>query len=495
MNVVELFTKKSAEFPQKAAIIHGNRKISYSELSDEVEKTASYFLSKGITEGDRVLVFLPMSIDLYRVTLALFYVGATAVFLDEWVSWKRLRICSKIASCKGYIGTRKAKLLRLATPELRDIPLHLNTTGRSQQNTPCRQVDSAHPALITFTTGSTGTPKATVRSHQQLLHQFEALVHEINVGPNDVDLTLLPIVLLINLGIGATSVIVNYKAKKPKQALKDAVGAIDGNDVTKITGSPYFILELVSFLYKNKLAVLSLRNMVTGGAPVFPNQAKQIIDSLPNVGLTVVYGSTEAEPISAIDGNQLITNHTLKKGLPVGEVYHGTQLAIINISDQPIGPLSKENFSTLHQKPSNIGEIVVTGSHVLNRYFANQEAYQRNKIEVERTVWHRTGDSGYLQDGELYLTGRCKQLIFRNGKVISPFVVENQLAQIPEVRIGTILERESRIILVIEKSNKNSIEANAFDGFIFDEIRYLRHIPRDPRHHSKIDYEKLVGMV
>ena len=71
------------------------------------------------------------------------------------------------------------------------------------------------PALITFTTGSTGTPKAALRSHVFLNEQFKALLHEIQPKPTDIDMPILPIVLFVNLGVGCTSIIADYKQTKP----------------------------------------------------------------------------------------------------------------------------------------------------------------------------------------------------------------------------------------------------------------------------------------
>ena len=70
--------------------IHKNKAISFSEFEKQIKDTSNYFLNKGISKGDRVLIFVPMSIDLYRIVLALFNIGATAVFLDELVSKKRM---------------------------------------------------------------------------------------------------------------------------------------------------------------------------------------------------------------------------------------------------------------------------------------------------------------------------------------------------------------------------------------------------------------------
>ena len=209
-NITDLFFKAAEQYPKNIAIIEEEKKISYQELAEDVKFTAGYFKEKGIQKGDRVLIFVPMSIDLYRTVLALFYMGATTVFLDEWVSKKRMELCCSIADVKAFIAIPKIKHLSFLSKELRGVPIKLGTKYTRKVKIESEEVNLNHSALITFTTGSTGTPKAASRSHHILNEQFKALSDEIEPKETDIDITLLPIVLFINLGIGSTSVIFKY---------------------------------------------------------------------------------------------------------------------------------------------------------------------------------------------------------------------------------------------------------------------------------------------
>ena len=95
-----------------AAIMNSNRlaiadeysQVTFDELRHKIENAHSLFMERGLKSGDRVLVFVPMSIDLYISVLALFQMGCTAVFIDEWAKIDRLKKSCQIADCKGFIG-------------------------------------------------------------------------------------------------------------------------------------------------------------------------------------------------------------------------------------------------------------------------------------------------------------------------------------------------------------------------------------------------------
>jgi len=142
---------------------------------------------------------------------------------------------------------------------------------------------------------------------------------------------------------------------------------------------------------------------------------------------------------------------------------------------------------------SEIGEIIVSGAHVLKSYVNNPEAILRNKIDDQDTVWHRTGDAGYVdENGHLFLVGRCSQLINHNGKRYSPFLYEYLLQKIEGVSKGTILLIDNQLCAIIESKNEIA-EETLLSIFKNEEVKIINmnKIPRDPRHQSKIDYQKL----
>ncbi|MFZ4784550.1 MAG: AMP-binding protein [Flavobacteriales bacterium] len=500
-NIVSLFFHQASKSPKRLAIVDKREQIDFEDLADEVCMAAAHFLAKGIKPGDRVLVFVPMSVRLYVKVLALFYIGATAVFLDEWVNRDRLNVCCKIADCKGFIAPWYLRVPAFfLSKEVRRIPIWFSekkVVGPKAERS--FGIDAnTETALITFTTGSTGTPKAAKRTHDFLKAQFDVLQTELDPIEGEVDMPVLPIVLMLNLGFGVTSVIADWKSSKPTEMDPNRIWQqIERYSVNRLTSSPYFLLRLSQYVRKSGKNTEVIKKLFTGGAPVFPREAEQYLLGFPTARISVVYGSTESEPISAIDARLLIAQQaaSVSIGLPVGDVHPKTALRIISWKDDVI-EVDEQGFVQMELASGEIGEIVVAGPHVLREYFNNPEALRRNKIFIGEKCWHRTGDSGFVDAlGKLYLTGRCKQLFEENGQLYSPFILENLVRTILGVRFGTVMKRDGVVRAYLEVDGE--FDAVRFQNVMADrglntvEIIEMNSIPRDKRHFSKIDYDRL----
>ncbi len=493
-NIVEIFFDSAEKHASKTAIVHKDDMISYEVLAKKVEATAVFLSEKGIRKGDKVLVFIPMSIQLYTTILALFSIGAMVVFVDEWSRKSRLEKAIQVVDIDTIIAPRKLIWLAYLLPAFRkikrkfSIPKNIRSAEFSYAT-----VEKNNTALITFTTGSTGTPKAANRTHQFLWEQFRILKDEIGATENDNCLITLPIVLLSILGTGATGYIADFNQKKPhKLNEKKQIAFAQKHKINLLIASPFFIEALAN---AGQNTIPTLRRILTGGAPVFPALAKLIQTSFPSSKNLIAYGSTEAEPISTLTMNALLESHVdLSKGLCVGTIHSEVRCKIIKITDQAIR-IDGSDWNDLEVGAGILGEIIVTGPHVLDKYYNSEKAFKENKIIDGKLVWHRTGDSGILIDGMLYLHGRCLQLISTPERILSPFIIENQLQEIEGVQLGTLIQHDHQLIACVELK-KGFAPQGIEDGLNsrkipFDKLVILDSIPRDSRHFSKIEYGKL----
>ncbi|MCU0355367.1 MAG: AMP-binding protein [Cytophagales bacterium] len=495
-NTIRYFYQAAAKHPNRPAIIEKDRRITFDELADEVRDAAERLQSAGIRPGDRVLVFVPISIDLYTTVLALFHCGAVAVFAEEWADRKKLAEYLQIAKCKAIISTKKILFLAsLLSKSIRKIPLKINIPSFTVLRLPFtvkivspdkskphdrevtvngeRQTLSEEEALVTFTTGSTGTPKAANRTHGFLRQQLDALLpviygeqaalETLAVADDDVDMTLLPIVLLINLAIGRTSVLADFNPRKP-QTFEPAVvwQQIEQQRVTSFTAAPYYVEKFANFCLK-RTATTSIRKIFCGGSSIFPASAQTISRAFPKAEIHFIYGSTEAEPIAHLTATDLIRQHPdlrLHKGLCVGKPAESLAVSIVSLQSKLTANCNETEFENARCAVGEIGEICVHGPHVLQRYLNHEQVMRDNKYRLnDEVIWHRTGDAGYLdENGLLYLTGRCREIIRWEGSDYYPLVFENNVQQwLPGVEATLLSVDNQPYVVVAPDENRKAV--------------------------------------
>jgi acyl-CoA synthetase (AMP-forming)/AMP-acid ligase II len=512
-NIVAIFYRNVERYAPDAAIVDERRSVSYGELGADVRRVARHLEQRGIRRGDHVLIFVPMSRELYTILLALFHLGAAAVFVDAWADRSRLERAASTVPLRAFVGIPRAHLLRLVSPALRAIPIKLGAgvdRWRSDGVVPAvADVEGDDTALVTFTTGSTGAPKGARRSHRFLLAQHRAIVESFGSVRTEVDMPTLPIFVLNNLALGATSVL---PAVDPRRSsgfdASMVLGQIARHGVETSTGSPAFFLRLGEGRRKNRKRGTAegaegaerkegeLRRIFVGGAAVGPRAAERIAAAFPEARVTVVYGSTEAEPVSLIDARAMIDSARSQVGLPVGRPVAGIEALIVPITGGSIDVASDEALRAVALAPGEAGEICVAGPHVLDAYYGDPAEWSMSKIQTDSRRWHRTGDAGYMDEsGSLYLLGRVRESFVRDGRRVFPLPVEERLIAIDAVRSGTILSVDGLAVVAIEAesgADRDAIARAVRDGSIeHDILTFVATIPRDPRHHSKIDYEKL----
>jgi len=504
-NIIEIFLRNAELHPDRAALIEAGRTASYRELRDDMLRVAASLREDGVRQGDPVLIFVPMSIDLYTLLLGIFHLGAVAVFIDAWADRSRLDAACRMLPMRAFVGIPKAHLLRLISREIRRIPIKRfayigRWHPRSSTSPEPAHVPPDDAALMTFTTGSTGAPKAARRSHRFLVAQHQALVDGLGASADDTDMPILPIFPLSNLALGATTVIPPVDPRSVESFDPRAViRTIEDHDVATTSGSPAFYAKLAEYCAAHRIT-LGLKRVFLGGAPVFPRLAAALAEAFPGVGITIVYGSTEAEPISTITVPEMLRRASReRRGLPVGRPVEFIDLRIMPIAGGAIAPQSAEAFEAMALPAGEIGEICVAGEHVLSEYYGDPAAWRINKIEAGGRLWHRTGDAGYLdQDGELFLAGRVGQSFIHRGERIFVLPVEERLQGSAAITIGTILQIRERLVIALEAAPGKASgigQEIARLGIGFDDLVVLPALPRDPRHHSKIDYVRLRAMV
>ena len=518
MNAFEMFNDVLKENPDRTAVLSGigdgRQSLTYGELQLRVDQVASTLTQHGLKAGDRVLLSVPMSIETYIVMLALLKAGMVTMIIDPGHGAGRIASILRAWPPAAIVSTRTILLFRFLMPEMRAIPrrfvvngvaggaISLATDAEDQSRFDTVPRSSADSALLTFTSGSTGEPKPVVRSHGFLQHQIVALLPVAKVIPGDIDFVAMPLFVLFNLANGVTSVLPACDIKRPGKADPRVILAqINGDAATRIVASPALLDRLASYCIRKSRAMPSLRRISTGGGPVPPGLPCKLKRVAPAASICMVYGSTEAEPIAAIEDHEVSVTAGRQMrsgaGLLVGRPVEGCAVKIFD--SQPsaaAGPFTHCEFEHVCVPDGSIGEIVVSGKHVLHGY-ADATRNRETKIAVDGQTWHRTGDAGYFDDsGRLWLVGRCSAAITDRFGSVYPFQVEYAMSGTDGVRRAALISRGGERVLVLETRGREFETDRAAAGQCIanhriDRIVTLRKIPVDRRHDAKVDYPAL----
>ncbi|MDP3508834.1 MAG: AMP-binding protein [Candidatus Melainabacteria bacterium] len=512
MNIATTLEKLAHLHPHRLAIVEKTKSTTYAMLNRQVAAVADYLNYQGVMKGDTVLLYVKFSSELYALLLGINRIGAVVQFIDPTYGPKELKHCIQLAKPKAIvIDDRLTLIARLAAPlfgirkilSLSQFDLSSDLSLTKISPVGICQVEEGDPALITFTSGSSGKPKGIVRSHGFLGAQCQVLKDELAIGSCQSEVTTLPIFVLANLASGVTSILPSSNLRsrfKTKRQVDTAqlTAQILEHLPERILAAPAFLMQVALHLQAQNIRCYFVKEVLTGGGPVFPQLLILLRAVFPLANLTTVYGSTEAEPIAhfRFSSENLAINDfaATGAGLPQGKVSAHVDLAILPGTVQ--SEYSDYEFESLRAPAYVIGEIAVAGRHVIEGYIdgiGNSE----NKIKVGSRTFHRTGDAGYLDNqGVLYLVGRAAMKIEVPGGFVYPLTVEACAMATGLVDSCAYLLINNKRVLVAKLSEKAGKEVKAkllkcINFAHIDEVVIRNSLPMDKRHSSKILYDKL----
>jgi len=468
VNLIQEFLSEAQRCPERVAIIDkSGTSISYGELATRSARLASGFSARGIGKGDRVLIGLFPGLGLYAGLAALWRLGAVAVFPEPAMGLTGFRHAAQATRPKGILTATTVGLLSRVLPETRRIPVRLSVAAEAEGRTDvCARLQPVEPALISFTSGSTGAPKAIERSHGLMHAQHKALAPLIASEREEVDIVAFPAFVLTCIGHGTTAVMPNWNLRRhdrmPRQTL---VRLVEATGATRLLVPPV----VVSRLLDTDLPT-SVRRVLTGGGPLYPDVARRFLGRHPGVGLTNVYGSTEAEPIAHAHMEDLSETDWQAAGNGMG-LPAGAPVAEVSLKFRD-------------------GEILVAGPHV-NRGYLDPRRDKETKLVEGDTTWHRTGDAGRLDEtGRLWLLGRHGS----SHDGLFGFSVETAARLWPDVTGAAFTtDGQGRPVLFLSGNAARLPDWRAMAEALGPlEIFHANRIPMDRRHRSKPDTRRLL---
>ena len=447
--------------------------ISFEELARRIRALAGGLLQQGVKPGEAIALLAPNGFEWVIGRLALGIIGAMTVAIDDLATDVEVQIIlSGSRATRVLCKSSRAETLRKSNPALSIIALDDAAVAPEVQSLP--EVSASAPAMLAYTSGTTGAPKAIVLTHSNIETNVRALVASNLVGPGDRVLLPLPLPhvypfvvgLLAPLGSGA-AVVFPESATGPQllEAIRLAevsaiVGvprlysAITSGLIARVQSSGFARRKLFHALLHLSMALrrgyginagtnlfptirarfgAKLRLLVCGGAKLEP----ETLWLLLGLGFDVRSGYGLAETSAMFTGNLPGNTHWESEGRPIS--------GAVRIA-----------------APGNsgIGEIELKGPQVFSHYLDNADA---TRAAFTADGWFKTGDIGRVDaDGFLFVTGRAKDiLVLGGGKKVDPEELEKLYGASRYIRELAIFEHRGGLAALVVPSLETAREGGA----------------------------------
>jgi len=441
--------------------------LAYGQLRERALRVAAALRAHGLAPGQTCALMLPTSLEFFVTFYGALYAGGVPVPLYPPARPSALedhlkRQAGILANCEAplLVTVPQAKplahLLKPLAPTLRHVLTAEELDDGEPLAAPVERL-ATDLALLQYTSGSTGNPKGVMLTHAQLLANLRAMGRAVGASPRHVFVSWLPLyhdMGLIGAWIGSLSYGMHLVLMSPLAFLARPsrwLRAISNHRGT-ISAAPNFAYEIcASRLDARELEGLDLASWkwaFNGAEAVSADTLARFAQRLAPFGLdpraiTPVYGMAECgldlsfpppwrgTRVDTIDRQALMLSGSavpVAAGVAnaVGIVACGSALPgyEIRIVDRG-GRLLPERAQ---------GRIQFRGPSATAGYYRNAEA----TAELLDGDWRNTGDLGYFAGGELFVTGRDKDLIIRAGHNLHPFELEAAVGELPGIRKGCV---------------------------------------------------------
>ena len=470
--------------------------LTYGWLWREAQAVAGGLAERGLGRGDTVAIMLRTEQRFFPTFIGTLMAGCVPVPLyppfrldriEEYVQ----RQVAILRNAGARILVTFSEVERVAALLVRQVPsLDAVATAEVVTGDPRRPVPAADddPALIQYTSGSTGQPKGVLLSHGNLLANIRALVRRFDITSRDVGVSWLPLyhdMGLIGAWLGPLYFGAPLSLMSPLAFLARPVRwlrALDAYGGT-LSPAPNFAFDLCTTRIADAelagLDLSSVRVLLNGSEPVSPETLQRFIDRFAPYGLDPgavfpVYGLAECSlglatpaPGAAIRIDRVRRARFQASGRaePASDGDPGV-LRFVScgraLPDHELAVFGEDG----ERAPERVqGRVRFRGPSTTRGYYRNEEA-TRELIGTDG--WLDSGDLGYLADGDLFLTGRAKDLIIKAGRNFYPHEAEELAGALPGVRTGCVAafgvadaERGTEQFVILAETRVEDAEARA----------------------------------
>jgi amino acid adenylation domain-containing protein len=431
--------------PQHPAVICGEARLSYAELDAAAEQLAVGLVREAdLADGERCVIFADNRIETCIAIFATLRAGGVFSVLNP--STKSTKLGFVLRDCEASVLFIQRSLLPVlravdgALPALRkvvvidglDAPLEraldwncLLGEGAELPSPTPRGVD-IDLAMLVYTSGSTGQPKGVMMTHQNVHFAADSICTYLEVGADDVVLSVLPLAfdyglyqLLMAVRCGYTLVLERSFAFPMK-----VLPLLQREGVTGFPLVPTIAAMLVQMKNLPEAWARSVRFLTNTAAALPPAHISRLQELFPNARVFSMYGMTESKRCTWLPPAELS-----RRPDSVGIAIPGTQAWVADEDGRPL-------------PPGTVGQLVVRGGHVMQGYWNNPGATART-LKAGRYPWERVLHTGDLfradAEGFLYFVGRRDDILKTRGEKVAPKEVEAALYALDGIKEAAVI--------------------------------------------------------
>jgi long-chain acyl-CoA synthetase len=410
-NFADVLRDTARRHGERPALVDGDRRLTWSQLDEAVDAAARGYAAAGLVPGYRVVLLMANSIEFVTSYLGCLRAGLVAVPLNTGLTKGEIgnviaHSGARLAVADGDLAD-KAEGIRVVRP---------GELGGDAPLTP--QTDPEALAVLLYTSGTSGDPRAAMLTHRALGANVRNLADlgEDRMGPEDVVLGVLPMfhAFGLNAVLGwavATGALLIIEARF------DSTATIDLIRRYAVTRLPLAPPALNAFIARPDLKeALSTVKVVLTGASTLERGLADRFEQASGLFVHQGYGLTEASPgVTTTLGEQDPKPGSVGRPLP------GVDLRIADEQGEDV-------------EGDDPGEILIRGGNLFSGYWPD------GVDGPDGEGWYRTGDVGFLDaDGDLFLVDRLRELIIVSGFNVFPSEVEEVLVRAPGVREAAVI--------------------------------------------------------
>lgn len=457
------------------ALVHGDRSVRYEEFADRIDRLAAALRAGGAHKGDRIVYLGNNHPDFLTTFFACGAIGAIFVPLNTRLAPRELEYMIEDCGARVLVLHEEVRELARAAAWSSGIERRIVVDGPADApavealddlvrdaspEASETEVTLDDPAMILYTSGTTGRPKGAVLTHGNLTWNALNVLVDYDVASDERALMIAPMFHVAALGMGALPTLLKGGMLVLQERVEpgEVLAAIERHRITSLSGVPTTFQMLAEHPDWAGADLSSLRKLTCGGSSV----PGRVADAYEARGLSFSsgYGMTETSPGATSLPPRKARAHAGSSGLP----HFFTDVRIVDATGEPL-PFGHD------------GEIEIAGPNVSEQYWLRPDATR----DAHHGEWFRSGDIGRLDaDGYLTISDRLKDLIISGGENIYPAEVEQLIMERPEIEsvavIGVPDERWGEVPLAIAVA-RTEIAADAVLAHLAGRIAKYK-IPR-----------------